>query len=241
MEKLIINPSEVRGLGDIVSPKSVQDFNVFDSELVSSTDTTYGTVYTDSYLDGSRITLSADKCIGTEDSSFTVSCTLKNKAGYYITSATVYLAVNNNVMSTTTNSNGEATFTVSTDGSLVYKLKAYYTGTSSVAGCWIGGRVVVVDADSLTFACDKSVMQSGDDLSMLGRLTGTNGDGEIIGVPGKTISFYEEWTPGLKVSAEKSIIQTGTDMDVSAQLIDVSDGSLVREAGHTVYFFIDED
>ena len=44
VEKIIVNPSEVRGLGDIVSPKSASDFSVYseDYKVVEGTDTVYG-------------------------------------------------------------------------------------------------------------------------------------------------------------------------------------------------------
>ena len=42
VEKIIVNPSEVRGLGDIISPKSTSDFTLYGSTLSSSTDTVYG-------------------------------------------------------------------------------------------------------------------------------------------------------------------------------------------------------
>ena len=241
MEKLIINQSEVRGLGDIVSPKTASDFDKYNSTLSESTDTSLGKVFTESYLAGSSLSMSVDSIIGTEDSSFTVELTLRNSSEAIISGVSVSLDVNGVSTSQTTNASGKASFTVSTDGSLVYKLKATYAGTSSIAGSFIGSTVYVIDADNLTLIADKQVMQTEDKLSLLGRLTGTNSEGETVGVPFQTVSFYEEWTPGLKVSAEKSIIQTGTDMDVSAQLIDASDGSLVRESGYTVLFMWDDN
>jgi len=54
------------------------------------------------------------------------------------------------------------------------------------------------------------------------------------------VNFYEQWTPGLRVSATPSIIQSGDASSVKAQLIDTVDGSLVREEGHTVNFYWDD-
>ena len=237
MEKLIINPSEVRGLGDIVSPKTASDFDKYNSTLSESTDTNLGKVFTESYLAGSSLSMSVDSIIDTTASSFTVELTLRNSSEAIISGATVSLDVNGVSTSQTTNASGKASFTVSTDGSSVYQLKGVYEGSSIRAGCFVKGKVYVVDPTGLSLICDKSIMQSDDKLSLLGQLTGTNIDGETVGVPNQTVSFYEEWTPGLRCSANPSIIQVGDDADLSAQLIDNTDGSLVREAGHTVTLY----
>ena len=42
VEKIIVNPNEVRGLGDIVSPKSDTDFIEYASNVTEGTDTVYG-------------------------------------------------------------------------------------------------------------------------------------------------------------------------------------------------------
>ena len=241
MEKLIINPSEVRGLGDIVSPKTASDFDKYNSTLSESTDTSLGKVFTESYLAGSSLSMSVDSIIGTEDSSFTVELTLRNSSEAIISGVSVSLDVNGVSTSQTTNASGKASFTVSTDGSSVYQLKGVYEGSSIRAGCFVKGKVYVVDPTGLSLICDKSIMQSDDKLSLLGQLTGTNIDGETVGVPYQAVSFYEEWTPGLRCSANPSIIQVGDDTVLSAQLIDSTDGSLVREAGHSVDFIVEPD
>ena len=42
VEKIIVNPSEVRGLGDILEAKSTSDYTLYGSTLSSGTDTVYG-------------------------------------------------------------------------------------------------------------------------------------------------------------------------------------------------------
>ena len=42
MEKIIVNPLEIRGLGDIISPKSRSDFNKYNSKITESTDVVDG-------------------------------------------------------------------------------------------------------------------------------------------------------------------------------------------------------
>ena len=84
---------------------------------------------------------------------------------------------------------------------------------------------------------DKDTIQIGETANIVGVLTGTSGD-DVIGIPGQTVNFYELWTPGLRVSAP--IVQSGDTVDIKAQLIDSTDGSLVREAGHTVNVYMED-
>ena len=233
-EKIIVSPQRVRCLGDVVSPKAVSDFDKVSCTLSSSSDTVYGTVYSESYLAGSTLSLVYDGLIGSETESFTVSATLKDSGGSAITSVTVYCSVNGgSAVSATTDSSGVATFTISTtEGVSEYKFRVYYEGTGSVCGSYAYGCVRVGDVTGLTLNGSPSVIQSGDKSNIWAKLTGTGN------LQGALVKFYEAWTPGIRLSADKSIIQSGDTVDFTAQLVD-SDGSLVREAGHTVNFYID--
>ena len=238
MDRVIVNPLDVRGLGDIVSPKSSNDFFDYNSITVSSTDSTYGTVYTDSYRSGAKITLTADTVIGVDAESFTVSVGLKDHSNNTLNGATVHLVVND-VDSTATTSSGTASFTVTCDGSKVYRLKAYYIGSSNDGGCFANHTVYVADADNLDLFATSNIIQSGTDISLIGVLTGEDGTGKTMGVPGQTVNFYQEWTPGIKLDVEANLIQSGTGIDLSAQLYDTSDGSLIRQSGYNTTFMAD--
>ena len=164
MEKIIVNPLSVRGLGDIVSPKILADFDVCDSVLASSTDTVNGvsmTVYTTSYRSGSRLLKSGDGFIVyTPDlTSMSVSAVLKTKSGSAISSASVSCIIDNETtLTATTNSSGKANFTIPfVEGESYYSLRFVYGGTSSVAGCSIYGRIFVGVPEELT-------LQGSDDL-----------------------------------------------------------------------------
>ena len=66
VEKIYVRPEEVRGLGNIVIPKSLEDYETYESVLVEGSDEVYGTVYTMSYNhvpDFDEIVLSSDKDI----------------------------------------------------------------------------------------------------------------------------------------------------------------------------------
>ena len=232
-EKIIVSPQRVRCLGDVVSPKEVSDFDKVSCTLSSSSDTVYGTVYSESYLAGSTLSLVYDGLIGSGTESFTVSATLKNASGTAISGASVYLVVNDGEpTSATTNSSGGASFTVSTSDVTDYRFRVYYTGTSSICGSTAYGHVCVGDVTGLELHGNKSVIQTDESVGLWAKLVGTGA------LKGAVVKFYEQWTPNIRLSAEANPIQTGDTIDLSAQLVD-SDGSLVREAGHTISFYED--
>jgi len=159
MEKIIVNPLNVRGLGNVVESKEASDFLGYNSKTTSSTDSTYGTVYSSSYLSGSYIVLECPSLISPDDSSFTVKATLKNNSDSVISSATVYCSVNGTVTSGSTDSSGVKSFTVTCDGSDVYDIRVYYTGTNSVAGSSRTQKVVCTELTGLELMATKNVIQ----------------------------------------------------------------------------------
>ena len=230
-EKIIVSPQRVRALGDVVDPKSVNDFDKVSCTLSSSSDTVYGTVYSESYLAGSTLSLVYDGLIGSDVDSFSVSATLKDSGGSAISSVSVYLSLNGVVTSATTNGSGVATFNVSTvEGATEYLFKVYYTGTGSVCGSYAYGCVRVGDVTGLTVNGSPSIIQSGDNCNLWATLEGTGN------LQGALVKFYEVWTPSIRLSGDTSVIQSGDSVDFTAQLVD-NDGSLVREAGHTISFY----
>lgn len=234
-EKIIVSPQRVRCLGDVVDPKIVSDFDRVACTLASSTDASYGTVYSESFLAGSTLDLVYDGLIGSDVDSFSVSATLKDSGGSAISSVSVYLSLNGVVTSATTNGSGVATFNVSTvEGATEYLFKVYYTGTGSVCGSYAYGCVRVGDVTGLTVNGSPSVIQSGDKSNIWAKLTGTGN------LQGALVKFYEDWTPSIRLSGDKSVIQSGDSVDFTAQLCD-SDGSLVREAGHNITFGVEQD
>lgn len=234
MDRVTVNPKLVRGLGDVVSPKSSNDFFDYNSITVSSTDSTYGTVYTDSYRAGAKLVLDNVRIISSGTESFSVSATLKDHSDAVISGATVHFVVNDSDTTVTTNGSGVASLTVSCDGSSVYRIKVYYIGNSNDGGCFANSSVSVVGSvDELELIASKNVIQTGDTSEFVATLL----DGEGNGVPYQVVSFYEEWTPGIRLTGDKSIIQSGGTVDLSTQLYDTSDGSLVRESGHNITFY----
>lgn len=238
VEKVVVSPLEVRGLGDVVSSKSVSDFLVCNGTVSSGTDSNLGTVFSESYKAGSSLTLSNVRTISSDTSSFTVTGTLKDSSDNAISGATVYLDVNGTVSTGTTNSSGVVSWSISNNGSDVYHIRVYYLGSNTIGGSFANTSVVVSgEASDLELRANKSVIQTGDVANVWATLLDSDGDG----VPFASVNFYEEWTPGLRTLASKSVIQSGTAIDLSAQLIDAVDGSLVRESGHRVNIGIQQD
>ena len=243
VEKKVIIPEEVRGLGDIVSPKSASDFLCYSSKVTSSTDTNYGTVYTESYTAGSSITLTGfSNVIPSDSSSITVTGSLKDSSNNAISSATIKYRVNDVGVATTTDNNGAFTFTVNIGDpsdhviapSTSYEIRIWYEGSSTVGGCFLNTKAYAIDPDSLCLVSDKKIIQTGDYAELVARLTGTNYTGETVGIPGQTVYFYEEFTPNLSVSASADVIQTSDNLELYATVKD-EDGSLAK--GVKVYFF----
>lgn len=198
MEKIIVNPLSVRGLGDIVSPKILADFDVCDSVLASSTDTVNGvsmTVYTTSYRSGSRLLKSGDGFIVyTPDlTSMSVSVLLKTKSGSVISSASVSCIVDNETtLTATTNSSGKANFTIPfVEGESYYSLRFVYGGTSSVAGCSIYGRIFVGVPEELTLQGSDDLITVDETSRLTATLTGVDMSDEHVPIPLATVDIYE--------------------------------------------------
>ena len=218
MDRVSVNPGKVRCLGNIVSPKTVSDFNELLANVSSGSDTVNNqsmTVYTSEYKVGSSLTVDYPRLVSADDTSFTVTTTLLDNSSSAISSATVYLSVNDTVTSSTTDSNGEVSFTVTCDGSSDYRLKCYYLGTSSLSGSVCFGRVYVRDADDLELFGDAGAVQIDGTAHLVARLTD-----EGVGVPGKTVLFFVEGgsAPSPLAPSSVSLSATSTSLTVGDNL-----------------------
>lgn len=242
VDKVSVNPLSVRGAGDIVSPKTASDFDVYNSTITSNSEDVNGavmTVYTVSYVNGTYFTVSSGSVVPVSDNTFIVSAVLKlNSDDSVVSGATVTCTVNDDtVLSGTTDSTGTVSFTVDTvSGVGKYIVKLVYAGTESVGGAFRVTRLISVDLDSLSLALtgNKTIIQTNDSCALIATLTGIGVDGERIGVPGQTVTVYEEYTPALDITATPQIIQSGDNTSIILQLKDEEDGSLVRESGLTI-------
>lgn len=247
VDRLELVPGDVRGGGNITTTK--QDFkmdnntNVYHTKLTESNTFVNGklmTVFRSSKTDGWNVSFDAPRVVCPGDTvtvNFTASH-LHNGSSIHDISATLFLR----------SLDGETVFWEDTYSS--YNLPTSFTVTvpedcDSVCEWFLFishsvyqnaslHRSVIVSSDlELDFDVfsDKSVVQTGEIANIVGLVTGSSGE-SVIGVPGQTVNFYEQWTPGLRVSAP--VVQVGDTVDIHAQLIDTVDGSRVRESGHTV-------
>ena len=243
VEKVTVNPKEVRCLGNIVSPKTLQDYNKYYCKITSGQDTINGdarTVYTSEYLTGSKLTLTAPHLVSIGAASFTVEATLKNNSNTAIASASLSCIVNDTITLTgTTNNSGSATFTVPVEEDVGdYHIRVIYEGTNSVSGCFLNTKVIVADLDELILITNKDIDITGnaEDIYLIATLTGMDSNDEVYPVPFQTISFYEEYTPGIQLKIPE-IIDFAEDVNIAAQIIDATDASKVSLSGVTVSFY----
>lgn len=238
VEKITVNPAEVRGAGDIVSPKTLSDFSCYNSKLVSNIESVNGanmTVFTESYMDGATFAGTVPRFIRyTGQSSVLINPGLFN-GSTAISGASVKCYVNNVLVSTVqTASNGDVNFNMPVSDSVnVYNLRLVYDGTSTVAGCFLSKKITVANVEGLTLLAETEITENGESDKLLATLYGTGIDGEPIGIPGQTITVYEEYLPGVTVSAP-SILQMGDEKNIVVQLIDTEDGSHLSMEGVSV-------
>ena len=57
------------------------------------------------------------------------------------------------------------------------------------------------------------------------------------GISGHTVHFYEIYEQGLIFKSDKKIIQSGDTANLTVQLTDSSDNSLLRQSGTIVHFY----
>lgn len=255
MEKLIVKPNDVRCLGDIVSPKSLSDFEAGYNSLTKGSDTVDGAssvVYINKYMAQCHFEISSNSRFipYTGQDSFEVTTGLYLISAWThgsISDATVKCYLDDVLISTgTTDSNGQVSFTIPISERTVYPVKFVYDGgrislVEESCGCSLNVNYVVAEASSLTLIGEENIIQSGDTDNLLATLTGTGVDGETIPIPWHTVSVYEEYTPALGISADKSIIQSGETANISLQLKDAEDGSLVHQSGVTIELYKEID
>lgn len=91
VEKVIVKPNEIRGLGNIIIPKSLSDFTLYNSALSSSTKTVNGvstTVYTLT-SDLSGILLTVTKNYVASSDTITITATVTDEDGEPVSGAEV--------------------------------------------------------------------------------------------------------------------------------------------------------
>ena len=240
VEKVSVNPDRIRCLGNIVSPKTLSDYYNYCSKVTSGSDTVSGdtkTVYTSNYLWGSNLTLSCDRLISPGSASFTVTATLKESSfNTGISNGSLKCIVNDGVVLTgSTNTSGNYTFTIPIVEESKYTIKVSYAGTPTTAGCFAGITAYVGTVTGVTVTCEEALMKTGDTNQVIATVTGTFGDETDKGVPYQSVSFYEYYEPtSITVTGSVNPVISGEDTVITAVLRD-SDGSMIK--GETVNIY----
>jgi len=139
VEKIIISPESVRGLGNIVMPKTGADFRSVDCTVLVGTDTVNEetvTVFTlESDVTLLSVVLSVDDSSVVVGDTVTLSATVTDEMTQPVEGATVSFKLNGNVLGTSdTNSSGVATYSYTTvsDGTLVFSSVCSNNSSNSV-------------------------------------------------------------------------------------------------------------
>ena len=250
MDRLELVPGDVRGGGNITLPKSPD----FRSDKNTSMCDTYLTerfvpiaendfqyVYRSISSSGLHISCDAPRRVSSGDSVTVNVSVLRNDSIVSDTSVTLMLRSSTGETvfyeETVTIDSSQPVFTVSipddVDTVCEWFVRAYHVDYQGAN--WHRGVVVVGDWDfDFNVFADKSIVQSGDVVNVVGVLTGDTGE-SVIGIPGQTVTLYQLFTPGLRVSAP--IVQVGDTVDITAQLIDTATGGVVPEEGVLIKFF----
>ena len=240
MDKIIVNPLDVRGLGNIVSPKTISDFGVLNSTISSSTDTVNNesmTVYTTGYRQGEHLTLSFTGFhIFTETLySFPVIATLYDSYDDVMINKALTCTVDgtDTVWTGRTNSKGQVTFNIPVTDEGLYRFRVKYT--TGDGGCTGYGQVIIGNIDSLVLNSQNMIIVNNGTNKLFAMVTG-NVDGEPVSIHGLPISFYEEYLL-YDLRFKSSLGHYIEDDDVTTFSVTVIDEDGSRVPGMTVNFY----
>ena len=105
VEKIIVNPEKVRGLGDIVSPKTANDFELYNSEISVEEDTVYGSTMNVFLLEPQKIQTSITESSLDTDFALDWSVILKDENNTSLVGKTVKFYLDNVLKATKTTTN----------------------------------------------------------------------------------------------------------------------------------------
>lgn len=243
MDRVVVNPDLIRGLGNVVEvDKTVSDFRVDASTVSSGSETVDNLshrVFELDYKPRSVLVLeSGDSFVDYTSglTGFSVSVVLETGAGVAIGSSTVSCTVNNDTtLTSTTDGSGVAGFTVPITSNISdYVLEFQYAGSVVYSGTVLYHRVFVGGITGLVLTSDPEVTSLNENTHLISTLTGTDITGEVRGVPNQIVDVFEEYTPGVTVKCDSSVISNGEDTTITAQIIDLTDGSKVSYPGQTI-------
>ena len=234
-EKVTVNPLEVRGAGDIVSPKTAYDFGFYNSYVNQTTTVVNGvpmTVFNMGSRSQESLELDFDKFVNyTEDlNSFPLRATLKNSTGSPLVGKRLTCTVDGvDVYSANTNSRGQVVFNVPVTHSGDYYCTVQYTTQTggNVGGATRSVKVFVGELNSITLKASRNPVGTGD-LSALVCNVDCFIDDERFPAPNVPVSFYEEYIMDKLRITSGDTVQDGDVLPLTARLSDV-DGSAIPD------------
>ena len=237
VEKIIVSPESIRGLGNIVSPKTGADFSVSDCVLTVSTDTVDGETVTVFGLQPESTVLSVSLTV--DDNSVMIgdtivlSATVLDEMTAPVEGASVSFKLSGSVVGTsTTNSSGVATlsYVCNSAGSLSFTASCMGNDSSSVS-------VTVTGHDySLTFSSTSYTTDMSGDVTVSAVLTdnGAYVSGATVTFTGGTSTVTATTDSNGVASASVNFTSDGT---LTATYSNVSDTCTVTVL---TYLFYDE-
>ena len=177
MEKIIVEPRSVRGLGNIVDTKVTSEFGEFKSNMGSYSSTAYGTVFTmkNMPLIGSALELTYNKIVsGVETIRITATLKTTNDDSEYtpMSGASLLCYFDSNSYTATTNSNGVATFDLPVTKEGKNTFKVVWTGThNEVAGCMKLGSFYNGIIESIGMYAPDNAVEKDDTIGLVGIIT----------------------------------------------------------------------
>lgn len=196
VEKIIINPEAIRGLGNILDPKTSDDFESYLSIVETDTEVINGQsmiVYNADYSNDT-ITLTASSSSITYGQSVTFTATVVHNDTTPITGASVvFKNVNGYTMGTsTTNNNGVATFTYTPGPSeLVSVTATYKTKASNIVNVTVNQLT-----PTITFSTSSNSIFEGQSLTLTATTTynGNPIENALIQFKEGTTTLGSAWT-----------------------------------------------
>ena len=181
VEKIIVNPLNVRGHGNVVSSKTVEDFTTYNSSL-SYEDSFYTMEFR------SPITLSLVVSSGTVSVGEAVTCTatvLDDDTPVSGVSVSFYDGTTS-LGTGTTNSSGVATYTTSSLSAGSHSLSAEYDDSTSNV---VNVTVVAPSYDDIVLSADDSILSyyDGDSTTLRAQLMDGSSTASVSGV---TVEFF---------------------------------------------------
>lgn len=218
VEKIIVNPTEVRGYGNIVNVKSDEDYEPVNCTITEDMDTVYGAtvnviVMEPDLGEATTLTVTSSSSTLVLDNTVNISATLKDSSNAAISGATITFKEGTTTLgNSTTNSSGVATYTYTGASVGDHTINAGFAGDSTYASSTGNVSVTVTDhVYSISFNQSSYVATGGSvEISCTLLRDSSPFSGATVSVTGSDSSVYSGIT-------DSSGVATVTVSNISAE------------------------